>query len=393
MNAQHAAHDTRLLRSGGALFAALIEAVDRAQHEVLLETYIFDFAGAGADVGHSLTRAAQRGVRVCVVVDGVGTGALPPEWAQRFDQAGVQCRVYSPLAGLGFWLPSRWRRLHRKLCVVDQALAFCGGINILDDFIDPNVPGGLQLPRLDYAVSLRGPLVRQVHDAMSQLWSRIEAVRELRSQDIAGALDALRSADQDLKLPTRGTVQLVLRDNVRHRAQIERAYRKAIGAARHDVVLASAYFFPGLRLRRALVLAARRGVRVRLLLQGKYEYFLPYRASRQLYGKLLAAGVEIYEYHASVLHAKVAVVDGHWATVGSSNLDPFSLLLAREANVVVRDPAFAQDLQASLSEAMDTGASRVDPHAFANRPWWQQLVDWGASLVLRFGVFLTGKRY
>ena len=393
MNAQHAAHDTRLLRSGGALFAALIEAVDRAQHEVLLETYIFDFAGAGADVGHSLTRAAQRGVRVCVVVDGVGTGALSPEWAKRFDQAGVQCRVYSPLAGLGFWLPSRWRRLHRKLCVVDQALAFCGGINILDDFIDPNVPGGLQLPRLDYAVSLRGPLVRQVHDAMSQLWSRIEAVRELRSQDIAGALDALRSADQDLKLPTRGTVQLVLRDNVRHRTQIERAYRKAIGAARHDVVLASAYFFPGLRLRRALVLAARRGVRVRLLLQGKYEYFLPYRASRQLYGKLLAAGVEIYEYHASVLHAKVAVVDGHWATVGSSNLDPFSLLLAREANVVVRDPAFAQDLQASLSAAMDTGASRVDPHAFANRPWWQQWVDWGASWVLRFGVFLTGKRY
>jgi cardiolipin synthase len=382
-----------LLRSGGALFAALIEAVDRAQHEVLLETYIFDFAGAGADVGHALTRAAQRGVRVCVVVDGVGTGALPLEWAQRFAEEGVQCRVYSPLAGLGFWLPSRWRRLHRKLCVVDQALAFCGGINILDDFIDPNVPGGLQLPRLDYAVSLRGPLVCQVHDAMSQLWSRIEAVRELRSQDIAGALDALRSADQDLKLPTRGTVQLVLRDNVRHRSQIERAYRKAIGSARHEVLVASAYFFPGLRLRRALVLAARRGVRVRLLLQGKYEYFVPYRASRQLYSKLLAAGVEIYEYHDSVLHAKVAVVDGHWATVGSSNLDPFSLLLAREANVVVRDTTFAQDLQASLSEAMYTGATRVDAHTFAHRPWWQQLVDWGASLVLRFGVFLTGKRY
>ena len=393
MNAQHAAHDTRLLRSGGALFAALIEAVDRAQHEVLLETYIFDFAGAGADVGHSLTRAAQRGVRVCVVVDGVGTGALSPEWAKRFDQAGVQCRVYSPLAGLGFWLPSRWRRLHRKLCVVDQALAFCGGINILDDFIDPNVPGGLQLPRLDYAVSLRGPLVRQVHDAMSQLWSRIEAVRELRSQDIAGALDALRSADQDVKLPTRGTVQLVLRDNVRHRTQIERAYRKAIGAARHDVVLASAYFFPGLRLRRALVLAARRGVRVRLLLQGKYEYFLPYRASRQLYGKLLAAGVEIYEYHASVLHAKVAVVDGQWATVGSSNLDPLSLLLAREANVVVRDAVFAQALQDSLHQAIQTGATRVDLQTFVHRPRWQQVVDWVASLVLRFGVFLTGKRY
>jgi len=323
----------------------------------------------------------------------MGTGALPPEWSQRFAEAGVQCRVYSPLAGVGFWLPSRWRRLHRKLCVIDNQVAFCGGINILDDFIDPNVPGGLQLPRLDYAVSLRGPLVDKVHDAMTQLWSRIEAVRELRSQDIAGALDALRTAEQDLKLPTRGTVQLVLRDNVRNRSQIERAYRKALASARHDVVVASAYFFPGLRLRRALTMAARRGVRVRLLLQGKYEYFVPYRASRQLYGKLLAAGVEIYEYHASVLHAKVAVVDGHWATVGSSNLDPFSLLLAREANVVVRDTTFAQDLQASLSEAMYTGATRVDAHTFAHRPWWQQLVDWGASLVLRFGVFLTGKRY
>jgi len=393
MNAQHAAHDTRLLRSGVALFAAMIEAVDHAQHEVLLETYIFDFAGAGADVGQALVRSAQRGVRVCVVVDGVGTGALPPDWAQRFAEAGVQCRVYSPLAGVGFWLPSRWRRLHRKLCVIDNQVAFCGGINILDDFIDPNVPGGLQLPRLDYAVSLRGPLVDKVHDAMTQLWSRIEAVRELRSQDIAGALDALRTAEQDLKLPTRGTVQLVLRDNVRNRSQIERAYRKALASARHDVVVASAYFFPGLRLRRALTMAARRGVRVRLLLQGKYEYFLPYRASRQLYGKLLAAGVEIYEYHASVLHAKVAVVDGDWATVGSSNLDPFSLLLAREANVVVRDASFAQDLQASLSKDMYSGATRVDPHTFAHRPWWQQLVDWGASLVLRFGVFLTGKRY
>jgi cardiolipin synthase len=393
MNAQHAAHDIHLLRSGVALFPALMEAFDQAQHEVLLETYIFDFAGAGGEVAEALIRAAQRGVRVCVVVDGVGTGVLPLAWRQRFEEAGVQCRVYSPLAGLGFWLPSRWRRLHRKLCVVDRSVAFCGGINLLDDFIDPNVPEGLTQPRLDYAVRVNGALVRHAHDAMWQLWSRIEAVRELRSQDIAGALDALRRADQDLELPTHGAIQLVLRDNVRHRAQIERAYRKAIGAARHEVVVASAYFFPGLRLRRALVLAARRGVRVRLLLQGKYEYFLPYRASRQLYSKLLAAGVEIYEYHASVLHAKVAVVDGHWATVGSSNLDPFSLLLAREANVVVRDAAFAHTLQDSLYHAIQTGATKVEPNSFAKRGAWQQLVDWGASLVLRFGVFLTGKRY
>ncbi len=383
----------RLLTGGVDFFAALIEAVDAAQHEVFLETFIFSFAGAGVDVAHALMRAAQRGVQVRVVVDGVGTGDLPALWTERFAQAGVRVRVYSPLVGFGFWLRKRWRRLHRKLCVVDNTVAFCGGINILDDFLDPHVRGLLKSPRLDYAVSLRGPTVAAVRATMTQLWSRIEAVRELRSQDLSGAIEALRGAKQRLHLPVRGETQLVLRDNVHHRAHIERTYRKAIGAARQDIVLASAYFFPGLRLHRALVMAARRGVRVRLLLQGHYEYFVPYRASRQLYGQLMAAGVEIYEYHASYLHAKVAVVDGKWLTVGSSNLDPFSLLLSREANVVTHDPQLAQALQASLVDAIERGAARVDPHTYTGRGWWQRTVDVMASALLRFGVFLTGKRY
>ena len=390
---QHAAHDICLLRGAVDLFPALIEAMDGAKHEVRLETYIFDTAGAAADVAHAMVRAAARGVSVCLVVDGVGTRELPEVWRQRFEHAGVQCRVYAPLSSGGLWRPSHWRRLHRKLCVVDRELAFCGGINILDDFLDPHVKGLLDVARLDYAVSLRGPLVDAVHQTMTQLWSRLEAVRELRSKDVVGALDALLSADQTVHLSTRGTAQLVLRDNVRHRVHIERAYRKAIGVAHQDIVLACAYFFPGLRLRRALVMAAQRGVRVRLLLQGHYEYFLPYHASRQLYGQLLAAGVEIYEYHASFLHAKVAVVDGSWATVGSSNLDPLSLLLAREANVVVRDATLAQTLQASVVNAMNSGSVQVDPQAYVQRGWWQRTVDMVASLVLRFGVFLTGKRY
>jgi cardiolipin synthase len=305
----------------------------------------------------------------------------------------VQWRVFSPLNRLGLTLPSRWRRLHRKLCVVDAQVAFCGGINIVDDFLDPHVHGLMASPRLDYAVQLRGPLVSAVQATMKQLWSRMEAVRDLRHQDLVGALEALRSANPLGQASVRGRAQLVLRDNVRHRSEIERTYRKAIGTARHEVVVASAYFFPGLRLRRALVMAAKRGVRVRLLLQGQYEYLLPYRASRQLYGQLMSAGVEIYEYHASYLHAKVAVIDGHWATVGSSNLDPLSLLLAREANVVVRDPAFARDLQANLEAAMLAGARRVAPNDYLHRPWLQRGLDVFAAWVLRFGVFLTGKRY
>jgi cardiolipin synthase A/B len=386
-------HDMRLLIGGVDLFAAMIEAIDTAHDDVLLETYIFSFKGAGADVAHALMRAAQRGVRVCLVVDGVGTGQLPSPWAAQMAQAGVKVHVFAPAVGIGFWLPSRWRRMHRKLCVVDQRVAFCGGINILDDYLDPHVQGLLKAPRLDYAVSMRGPLAVTVHETMMQLWSRIEAVSDLRSQNLSGAIDALRGATQSLRLPTRGETQLVLRDNVRYRTHIERAYRKAIGSAHHDVVVANAYFFPGLRLRRALVLAARRGVRVRLLLQGQYEYFLPYRAARQLYGQLMAAGVEIYEYHASFLHAKVAVVDGKWLTVGSSNLDPFSLLLAREANVVTHHPELARTLHTSLTEAIERSSDRVDPHAYLSRSWWDQTLDAMASAVLRFGVFLTGKRF
>lgn len=157
----------------------------------------------------------------------------------------------------------------------------------------------------------------------------------------------------------------MLRDNLLHRRHIERAYRKAIGAAREEIIIANAYFLPGRKLRQALIEAVRRGVRVRLLLQGRYEYFMQYHAVRTVYGSLLAAGVEIHEYSASFLHAKVAVIDADshlpgakpWATVGSSNLDPLSLLLAREANVVVEDATFAADLRQRLLEAMRKGAT------------------------------------
>lgn len=387
------AHNIQLLCGGAELFPALIQAIDHAQHEVRLETYIFHFEGTALTVAHALTRAAQRGVRVMLVVDGAGTGELPELWRQRWDEVGVQYRVYAPITAPEFWKPMRWRRLHRKLCVVDQRIGFCGGVNVIDDWLDLQVNGRLPAPRLDYAVRLEGKLVHSLHDTMSQLWSRIEAVRELKEKDIAKALDALRGVEQLPRLPKQGALRLVLRDNVRHRVDIERSYRQAMARARQEIVLASAYFFPGVRLMRALVMAAERGVRVQLLLQGHYEYFLPYRAGRHLYAQLLAAGVEIYEYQPSFLHAKVAVVDQQWVTVGSSNLDPLSLLLAREANVVARDVGLAAQLRASLIQAMAQHALRIHAHAYVQRSWWQRWVDAGAAAVLRFGVFLTGRRF
>ena len=177
------------------------------------------------------------------------------------------------------------------------------------------------------------------------------------------------------------------------RTRIEASYRKAIGEARSEIIIANAYFVPGVRLRHALIRAARRGVRVRLLLQGRYEYFMQFHAARPVFGALLDAGVEIHEYAASFLHAKVAVIDSLWVTVGSSNLDPLSLLLAREANVVVVDAAFAQDLRQRLDAAMQLSGQAMDATKYANRPRRQRLLDWFAFGLMRLMLFLNGRRY
>jgi cardiolipin synthase len=288
--------------------------------------------------------------------------------------------------------------------VVDGRVLFCGGINVLDDFHDPN-HGTLEAPRFDFAVRATGSLVASASDTMDQLWWRMQAVRDARQRRLPEALRALRAAsaarhaeqggDPDAGPPVRAT--LVLRDNVRNRSRIEKAYRKAIGTARHEVIIANAYFMPGGTLRRALVMASRRGVRVRLLLQGRYEYFMQYHAARPVYGALLEAGVEIYEYAPSFLHAKVAVIDAQgdrpWATVGSSNLDPLSLLLAREANVVVEDAAFAIDLRQRLVHAMQHAGRRMDPARYAGRPLRQRVLDRVAFGLMRLALWVTGKRY
>jgi len=394
-----AGHHLQLLEGSRALFPALVEAIDEARDEVLLETYIFDFTGSGAEIAYALERAARRGVAVRVVIDGFGTPEVPPFWQMRFEAARVQWVLYSPPGAFGLLWPGQWRRLHRKLCVVDGVVGFCGGINILDDFHDPN-HGPLASPRLDFALRAEGPLVPRMRDTLLRQWSRIEALGQLRKAHWGGAFGSWRAAYQP---PARAPASradarnaraaLLLRDNLRNRTVIERSYLRAIGRARSEIIIANAYFVPGGRMRRALIGAARRGVHVNLLLQGRYEYFMQYYASRPVFGALLSAGVHIHEYAPSFLHAKVAVIDGRWATVGSSNLDPLSLLLAREANVVVEDEHFARRLRDRLVHAIVHEGQRMDPAAFARRSVWQHAMEWLALGIMRVLLVIQGKRY
>ena len=403
-------HRLKLLKGGDALFAALIEAISKARAQVLLETYIFVFDRAVLGVAEALEQAGARGVAVRVVVDGVGTGDVPAEWQQRWRAAGVQWAVFNPARGWRLLFPKRWRRMHRKLCVVDGETAFCGGINLLDDHYDPN-HGDLDQPRFDFAVQVSGPLVADMHDTMMRLWARLQVTRE---RDFEGALKAVRAAaragtdmgtaggpsvivDAVAGGKRRGALaSLVLRDNVRFRRSIEGIYRVAIHQARTEILIANAYFIPGVQLQRALLRAAKRGVRITLLLQAKYEYFMQYHASRAVYGVMLNAGIHIIEYEPSFLHAKVAVMDsgnGMLATVGSSNLDPLSLLLAREANVFVRDDAFATELRTHLVDAIEHKGRRVDPAEHERRPLVTRGLTWVAYGLMRMLLIVSGKRY
>lgn len=389
--------ELQLLEGSVAFFPSVIHAIDNAQVSVQMETYIFDLTASGTHVALAIEKAAKRGVPVKLIVDGYGTSNLPLEWHDRFKAAGVQFLIFQPVVTLGFLIPSQWRRLHRKLCVVDGCIAYCGGINILDDWHDPNY-GALNAPRFDFCVRVRGELAKDIQNAMNALWERLTIDKSLNVTRVKHAIGTLPrvlkkhhwQVNSHSKL---GLSALVLRDNITHRGRIERAYLKAIGDARTEIIIANAYFVPGSKLRRALRLAAKRGVKVQLLLQGKYEYFMQYHAARPIYGALLAAGAEIYEYDKSYLHAKVAVIDGVWATVGSSNLDPLSLLLAREANIVMQDTDFAQSLRQRLLVAMENEGKRVDATQMANRPWTQRFNEMIAFAIMRTGLWLFGKRY
>jgi len=366
MNKYHAGNQLQLLRSGAEYFPALESAIDAAEKEVRLETYIFADDDTGRRIAAALRRAVQRGVEVRVAYDGFGSSAHLGPLGDQLRADGVEVAVFRPETGWNKLRRSRLRRLHRKLAMVDGRAAFVGGINIIDDL---NMPPPRH-PRLDYAVRVEGPLLEPIHRAMCELWAQVHqhGLQRLRAAMAAFPPVADIAGDHH--------AWFAFRDNVSHRRDIEREYLTAILGARSQILIANAYFFPGRRFRRALLRARRRGVRVRLLLQGRQEYLLQYYATRALYGTLLDAGVELYEYRPSFLHAKVAVVDGEWATVGSSNIDPFSLLLAREANVFVRDASFATTLQNSLERAIADESIAIHQQRWSSRPLADRLLTW-----------------
>ncbi|MES2236341.1 MAG: cardiolipin synthase ClsB [Pseudomonadota bacterium] len=368
----------QLLATGVEYFPALITAIDSAAHEVHLETYIFANDETGQRVAAALARAARRGAAVRILVDGFGARDFATGLGAALITDGVELLVYRPQPRQRRLHWHRLRRLHRKLVVIDGRLAFVGGINIISDF-----DAGMSGPRFDYAVSIEGPLVNVIHTDMRHMW---HIVRWSHLGHRPHAPDF-----QPQPQPPAGTIQaaLVIRDNLRHRRDIEEAYLEAMDSAQKEIILANAYFLPGKRFREALIAAAQRGVKVTLLLQGRADYLLQHHAMQAIYDSLLNAGVQIFEYQMSYLHAKVAVIDGEWATVGSSNIDPFSLLLSREANVILLDSPFALGLAAHLRLALSRDAVEIH-RGTQHRSWLMRQINSAAYALVRLLVGMAG---
>ncbi|MGI4843766.1 MAG: cardiolipin synthase ClsB [Janthinobacterium lividum] len=355
-------NDVTLLESGTAYFPALIAALDAAQYEVFFETYIFAEDDTAGTVREALIRASQRGVKVRVLVDWIGTEHRPcTRLGEAFAATGVQYRVFNP------WCKRGIARSHRKIAVIDREVAFVGGININDDWqCDHADKHRLPAPRWDFTVRVTGPLVAQIHDEAQGQWLRAGRLR-IR-QRIELFKEMRKDPPQSCAHPARAA--FVVRDNLRNRSTIQRAYLQALGRAKDSVLLATPYFAPGRKFRKALAHAARRGVQVTLLI-GVGEFKIQDMVARSFYPKLLADGVRLVEYRKTQLHAKVAVVDDDWATVGSSNCDGLSLFLNQEANVVVLDERFAATMRARIELGIADGVP-VRAEDFAHIGWFRR---------------------
>jgi len=346
-------NSVELLINGEDYYPRVFEAMGQAREEILLETFIIFDDKVGQQLQQVLIDAARRGVRVELAVDGYGTADLPDGFISAMTEAGVNFYAFDPQPRVAGMRTNLFRRLHRKIVVVDGERAFIGGINYSADHLGDFGP----MAKQDYAVEVRGPVVAQVHASSKRLMAPVldppSEVRPLTAP--AGQVSAV----------------LVERDNARHRTDIEACYLQALRAARQRIVVANAYFFPGYRLLRELRNAARRGVQVTLILQGQPDMRWVRALSRLLYNYLLRDGVHIHEYCQRPLHGKVALVDDEWSTVGSSNLDPLSLSFNLEANLLIRDRAFNQHLHEHLTSLASEQCKAVTLERMIRGYWWR----------------------
>ena len=361
-------HRISVLRDGDQTFASMLEAIRGAKRTICFETYILKEDQTGKRFIEALLERAQAGVEISLLVDGWGTGNLSTELKQRFRAAGVKWLVFGPVRfsrRLERWVSRLRRRDHRKVLVVDGKVGFAGGLNIADDYAGDEVSGGHWR---DTHVRVEG------HAALDLQALFLETWRKYRGP----ALDVTRYSSPPREAPS--GIRVVANSFGRANKDIRRAYQQAFNHAQNSVALMNAYFVPPSRLLKTLRHAVRKGVKVRIIIGAATDVKLVLLASRRLYARLLRSGVQLYEWEERVLHAKTAVIDGRWSTIGSANLDALSLQANLEVNVVIEDAAVGQAMERMFEE--DLAKTReVTLDWVKGRPWLERSFWWLAYQV------------
>ncbi len=357
------------LRDGGETFTAMLAAIATARHSICFETYILASDRTGDRFKLALVERARAGVAVRLMYDAVGSFGLSEAWLDDLRAAGVQVIVFNPIAP---WR-ARWRlshRDHRKILVIDDEIAFTGGLNIANDYASVE-DGGVGWH--DAHCRVRGPIVFDLARLFRRTWLR------------AGG-DTYPAPPRASAMPGVGGASFVRAiENTarRRRPAIRRAYLHVIKAARRAVWIENAYFVPDRGLRRALVRAVARGVDVRVIVPGHSDVRLIEWASLYVMRRLARRGVKILRWRGVMLHAKTAVVDAVWSTIGSYNLDAQSRFNNLEVTLEILDPVVGDQLVATF-ERDAASCDPFDEAAWKQLPWWRKVFAWLAYRVRRF---------
>lgn len=356
-----------LLTDGAEVFERMLGAIEAARHNVWLEMYWFAADEIGKRFADALGRACSRGVHVAVHYDAWGSWATPKRFFDEIAGRGATVLAYNPIQPLekSFKLETLTRRNHRKLLIVDTDVAFTGGQNIADEWLGSEHSP----PWKDEVLEVCGPVVKELMMTFLESWE---------PKDIVGLTAAIQSANEVIqaepKRPGDMRVAVLTQSGFRTRRHAMSAYVRRMRAAKQRICIANAYFLPNRTLVRELRAAARRGVDVCIIVAGRSDVPIVTMASRAVWGRLLRAGVKIFEWHESILHSKLAIVDGLWVTAGSFNLDYVSLRNNLELNLSIEHEVFAHDAQRRFDNWV-TRCVEVDYAVFKRRPVWTRAVE------------------
>ena len=362
-------HYIELLQSGESFFAACEKVIDEAMQYIHFQTYIVDDDETGRRIVNALIRAAERGVRIYFLLDAYGGTSFSKDLVKKVEDAGILFRRFSPgLITKGFQLSLR---LHHKIVLADGNTALIGGMNIADRY---HGKAGSKA-WLDFAVILRGPECVHILLILKRLWNKAFISKKERSREV---VHHIFEYEQNIKLK-------VLQNNwSRNKIEILKSYRSAIKHAQFRMIIFASYFLPGRNERRLLRNASRRGVDIKIVLSAESDARVFSRATNFLYDFILRNNIRIYEYLPSNLHAKVAIVDGRWSTIGSYNMNHLSDYGSVETNVDILGEEFASGFEKLLNEILVNDCRQVTVEDYTRRKTWiLRITDWFSYQMIR----------